>query len=464
MEPRKLRVFLCHASQDKPIVRELYQRLLAEGWIDPWLDKEKLLPGQDWELEIEKSVEAADVVIVCLSKSSVEKEGYYQKEIKKVLDVSDQKPEGTIFIIPLRLDDCQPPRRLAKWQYVDYFPAKQRNTAYSKVIESLKQRAIAKKVDIKSRISEAEISESQKVVPGKTTEKPRTQKEENGNEVQLAARKIIARNDRYDHHTALVSEQVSQASGGGVRFVVAKLQWGKDDIGYSLHAEPTSYSSAGMQTTDFLAYLGFKRESCSFVPHRQCYAAWVDSEFELSKFAGKFDEAFGVFEKGTRLLQSCAHILDQPEGWGYFTGKDSSRKSYKSRFGYIADGHTGIKSEELKKSEDDNFFYRMSWIVTTGEKGWVFHYHVKNTINQQMFSALRFLGLNKFKECPYFDFEECYWMFIQRENSDDSFINGTASIVHGSFDAHEKNFSPALQLLVQSNDLVSPFGFHFLSG
>ena len=68
-EKRLLKVFLCHASQDKPVVRELYQRLLAEGWIDPWLDKEKLLPGQEWELEIEKSVEAADVVIVCLSKS-----------------------------------------------------------------------------------------------------------------------------------------------------------------------------------------------------------------------------------------------------------------------------------------------------------------------------------------------------------------------------------------------------------
>ena len=32
---RKLRVFLCHASQDKPVVRELFQQLLAEGWIDP---------------------------------------------------------------------------------------------------------------------------------------------------------------------------------------------------------------------------------------------------------------------------------------------------------------------------------------------------------------------------------------------------------------------------------------------
>ncbi len=39
---RKLRVFLCHSSQDKPIVRELYQRLNAEGWIDPWLDEENL--------------------------------------------------------------------------------------------------------------------------------------------------------------------------------------------------------------------------------------------------------------------------------------------------------------------------------------------------------------------------------------------------------------------------------------
>lgn len=46
-DQRKLRVFLCHASQDKPIVRTLYRKLAAEPWIDPWLDEEKLLPGQD---------------------------------------------------------------------------------------------------------------------------------------------------------------------------------------------------------------------------------------------------------------------------------------------------------------------------------------------------------------------------------------------------------------------------------
>ena len=136
-ETRKLRVFLCHSSQDKPIVRELYQRLNFEGWIDPWLDEEKLLPGQDWDLEIEKAVESSDAVIVCVSGRSVTKEGYVQKEIRKVLDIALEKPEETIFIIPLRLDDCELPRRLRSLHYVDYFPAEKSDQVYKKLLQSL---------------------------------------------------------------------------------------------------------------------------------------------------------------------------------------------------------------------------------------------------------------------------------------------------------------------------------------
>jgi hypothetical protein len=139
-ETRKLRVFLCHSSQDKPIVRELCQRLNAEGWIDPWLDEEKLLPGQDWDMEIEKAVEAADTVIACLSKNSVSREGYIQRELKFVLDIALEKPEGSIFIIPVRLDECDSPRRLRSWQYVDYFPLDRKNWAYSRLLSSLKIR------------------------------------------------------------------------------------------------------------------------------------------------------------------------------------------------------------------------------------------------------------------------------------------------------------------------------------
>jgi formylglycine-generating enzyme required for sulfatase activity len=139
-EPRKLRVFLCHASQDKPIVRELHQRLKAEGWIDPWLDEEELYPGQDWNLEIEKAVEVADVIFVCLSNNSITKEGYVQRELRIVLDYADYKPEGTLYLIPIRLEECDPPRRLRAWQYADYF-AGQRERAFERLLVSLRRRA-----------------------------------------------------------------------------------------------------------------------------------------------------------------------------------------------------------------------------------------------------------------------------------------------------------------------------------
>jgi hypothetical protein len=137
---RKLRVFLCHASQDKPVVRDLYQKLAAEPWIDPWLDEERLLPGQDWNLEIEKAVESSDAVIVCVSNTSVAKEGYVQKELRQVLNTALEKLEGAIFVLPVRLDDCPLPRQLKDKQALDYFPKFNQAAAYDKLRSALKIR------------------------------------------------------------------------------------------------------------------------------------------------------------------------------------------------------------------------------------------------------------------------------------------------------------------------------------
>ncbi len=133
---RPLKVFLCHASGDKPVVRELYKRLTAEG-VDAWLDQEKLLPGQDWRVEIPRAVREADVVVICLSNKSITKEGYVQKEIRFALDSAEEKPEGTIFLIPARLEDCIVPERLDRWQWVDLFE----ENGFLRLLRSLKLRA-----------------------------------------------------------------------------------------------------------------------------------------------------------------------------------------------------------------------------------------------------------------------------------------------------------------------------------
>lgn len=108
-----LQIFLCHSSGDKDNVRQLYKQLSRDGF-SPWLDEECLLPGQEWEFEIRKAVRNSKAVLVCLSHSSVTKEGFVQKEIRIALDAADEKPEGAIYIIPLRLEDCLVPERLEK--------------------------------------------------------------------------------------------------------------------------------------------------------------------------------------------------------------------------------------------------------------------------------------------------------------------------------------------------------------
>jgi hypothetical protein len=116
---RLLSVFLCHASEDKQRVRDLYKSLLIAG-IDPWLDENKLLPGQDWQLEITKAIEACDAILVCLSKVAIKKEGYVQREVKLALDRAEEKPTGTIFVIPVKLDECPLPPQLKRWQAIDW--------------------------------------------------------------------------------------------------------------------------------------------------------------------------------------------------------------------------------------------------------------------------------------------------------------------------------------------------------
>jgi formylglycine-generating enzyme required for sulfatase activity len=136
---RPLKVFLCHASQDKPKVRELYQRLKAEGWIDPWLDVAKILPGQHWTSVIRQSLADADAIIILISCSSTSKEGFIQREMNYAWDLSLEKPRSVIFLIPLRLEECDVPYDLRERQWADYFGERQEDT-YAALLQSLKLR------------------------------------------------------------------------------------------------------------------------------------------------------------------------------------------------------------------------------------------------------------------------------------------------------------------------------------
>jgi TIR domain len=131
-----LQVFLCHASGDKPAVRELHQKLLRAG-VKPWLDEEDLLAGQDWAAEIRRVMREIDIVLVYLSNASVNKTGFVQTEIKYALDRADEQPEGEIFVIPVRGEECRVPSRLGHLHAVDlHVPG-----GYARLLRAFQERA-----------------------------------------------------------------------------------------------------------------------------------------------------------------------------------------------------------------------------------------------------------------------------------------------------------------------------------
>ena len=121
-------------------MRELYKRLSDDGF-DPWLDEESLLPGKKWEAELRRAVRHSDIVVVCLSQRSITKSGYIQKEIRFALDVADEQPDDTIFLIPAKLEECEVPDRLASWQWVNLFEER----GYKLLLKALRSRDAVRK-------------------------------------------------------------------------------------------------------------------------------------------------------------------------------------------------------------------------------------------------------------------------------------------------------------------------------
>jgi len=249
-----------------------------------------------------------------------------------------------------------------------------------------------------------------------------------------------------DLHSALKTEVVLSVEEGGVQFKLVRLQSSKDDVAFSLHANPNTFSFSGVQTTDLMTHLGFQLGHCAFFPEKKCLAVAVQTDFPLKEFAKSLAEAYRALRETERLLGECGFIIDRLD-----------------RFSMSGDGHTSPQSKEMKQSEDEHFMFRMSWVEGGQDKGWVFHYHPKHVpLSQEMRAAFAFLELREFRQCPYFDFEPCYYRFFPFQKRSESFFDSNAEYVHHSFDKHRDTFSLGTENLLKIDGLLRPFGFEFL--
>ena len=265
-----------------------------------------------------------------------------------------------------------------------------------------------------------------------------------------------------DPHTALKTEVVSRVDSGSIELVLMRLRHGKDDTEYSLHARPYSYTSAGVQTTDLLGYLGFRSGPCSFLAGGRCYARPVPNTFQLDGFGSTLPAAYKLLESAEHHFESCGIYLEHPEGYGFFHGRESHPRQRE----YLwdgGDGHTSSTVKRMKEAEDKYHRYVFTWIEVGGKKGWVTHYAVKEgQSSPELVAAMSLIKGRPFRSCPEFDFDPCSWRFFAYRGRDHGSFDGGAEAAHRGFDSHTQHFAPALDALMKAHSIVQPFGMKLL--
>jgi hypothetical protein len=138
-------VFLSYCHDNKDEVARLRDDLIASGERVWWDDE--ILPGEDWKSAIRRAMKSSYAVVLCLSEEieARAKSGVYP-EIMDAIDAYRQYSPGSIFLVPVRLSECEIPdveldatRTLDRLQYVDLFPDDKRIDGLQRLLTALRR-------------------------------------------------------------------------------------------------------------------------------------------------------------------------------------------------------------------------------------------------------------------------------------------------------------------------------------
>jgi hypothetical protein len=133
---KRVSVFISYTRQDIESARRLYKSLADLGFT-VWLDEKCLLPGVIWEEQIIQNIRKSRFFIALLSRHSISKKGYVQRELKLALDELDRYPSCDIYLIPARLEACEPNQhQMNALNWVDMFP--DWDEGLEKIVKTLK--------------------------------------------------------------------------------------------------------------------------------------------------------------------------------------------------------------------------------------------------------------------------------------------------------------------------------------
>jgi len=98
-----IKIFCCYAHEDKEMLKKLETHLKSlerEGLVDVWNDRD-ISPGTEWEPEISKHLNEADIILLLISPYFIASEYIYGVEMKRALE---RHSKGEARVIPIILE------------------------------------------------------------------------------------------------------------------------------------------------------------------------------------------------------------------------------------------------------------------------------------------------------------------------------------------------------------------------
>jgi hypothetical protein len=105
-EAMKYQVFLSYGRPDVEAVTAFHNMLTDRG-VAAWMDLASLRGGEDWRAVVRKALNESQLVVFFLSNETVLRPGFLQAEIVESLEISRSRSPEDVYVIPVRLDDCQ---------------------------------------------------------------------------------------------------------------------------------------------------------------------------------------------------------------------------------------------------------------------------------------------------------------------------------------------------------------------
>lgn len=99
--PSAVNIFISYSRDDRTFLDAFEQHLSPlkrQGLVNVWVDRSSLAPGSLWQDELEKALEAADIIVLLISAAFLASPYCYDQELSRALD---RQKLGDVLLLPV---------------------------------------------------------------------------------------------------------------------------------------------------------------------------------------------------------------------------------------------------------------------------------------------------------------------------------------------------------------------------